>query len=85
MKKIFIFKPAKVWAYCGGGRAIVADSFDEAAKYFPDDVMCIGEEEADIRSKQNYGHTWDSWVLVATFGLTGDPAEGVVLDDSNWG
>lgn len=81
MKKLFIFKPSETWSYCGGGRAVIADNWYEAVAYFPDDIFGVTEKEIE---KINEERNWDKWVLVATYGLEGDPPKGIVLDDHNW-
>lgn len=77
-KKIFIFKPSEKWSYCGGGLAIIAYDFDGCKQYFDENLYISEESVPDSPS-------YDKWVLVASFGVTGDPALGKVFDDYNWG
>lgn len=84
MKKIFVFKPYhKEWSYCGGGRVIIAETFEEAASFFPNDNMAISESEAEKLIEKS-GHSWDTWELVASYPTNDQPSQ-IVLDDYNWG
>lgn len=76
MKKIFIFKPSEHWSYCGGGRVVIAETFEEVEAMFPDDKMWVSEP--DKTDETSY-----MWTLVATF-PTNDQPNQVVLDDQNW-
>lgn len=78
-KRIFVFKPTALWKYMGGGRVIIADTFDEAAAFFPDDKMLVNDLPKDSNE------CVDVWFLVASYIVEGDPPKGIVLDDWNWG
>ena len=80
--RIFIFKPAKIWDYCGGGLVAIAKNYDQV-------VNIIKENDSERElfqkepNKEDCEHTWETWVLVDSFELvTGD--EGVVMEDYNW-
>lgn len=84
-KNIYIFKPSEHWSYCGGGRVVIAESFEEAINKFPDsDLFARTEEDAEALKKAK-DRSWDLWVFVAVYKLVDYVESKIVLDDQNWG
>lgn len=83
--KIFIFKTSDQWSYCGGGRVVVAEDYDKAIAFFPDDLFAKSEEEmTEINCKTgDREKVCDLWVFVSSYDV-GEVSEGIILDDYNW-
>lgn len=82
--KIFLFQPSKNWSYCGGGMAVIADTFEEAVVIGSEDgerSLGVSEDELSKMGEESF----DKWVLVASYLLQGDPPKGIVFVDENWG
>lgn len=76
--KLYLFKPSIRWRYCGGGLAIIAESFEDCQKLYDEKLFY---SEADIPEDQR---GYEIWVFVESFDVQGELPR-VVLDDYNWG
>jgi hypothetical protein len=77
--KLYIFKPSKRWRYCGGGLAIIAESFEACQTLISDEKLFYSE--AVIPKNQDDFYIW---VFVESFDVVGEMSR-VVLNDYNWG
>lgn len=77
MTKIYILKPSKHWSSCGGGRVVVANSWEEVVNLFFDDTLYM--EEPDEQEQH-----WNTWVYVDSFEIKHEDSPRIILDDYNW-
>lgn len=82
--KIFIFKPAKCWSYCGGGRVVIAESLEAVNEMFPGEAFDGKPIKyfSELSGKEE-DQTDEIWELVEEM-PTKEMTRRIVLDDYNW-
>lgn len=94
--KLFIFEP--MIEYCGGGKAVIANSFNEAVamlkdfqkkenekqgyKYDDREIFCATEAEATKVYDNKKTHYMDTWYLTGEFEVINEQSR-VILNNYN--
>ena len=82
---IYLFKPSELWNYCGGGAAVIAETFDEAKELFMHYPVAEGVSAVYQYELEGSESIIDGvWILVEVFPLSGFYEPHVVFTNANY-